>query len=209
MSAHRVYSVLCVLLTGCTAAANQSPAPAAPAPGAPASGSPTGSAMMIRRVSGSESFVPRTDDASIRAFRPDVAPLDSGGECSVFRTGGSGATMVTAGFPARLNPHTSVTIMFDSAGHLIRYSESWGARRVSYPGTFTNAQRDSVMRAAADAVRSTSISIDYGMDQAVVSNHGGGRPTEAILGPVRMIETLQVLGPQPVRLARVRKLCGV
>src|SRR5438045_4157251 len=39
-----------------------------------------------------ESFSPRTGDAAIHAFIPEIAPVDSGGECNVIRTGGSGAT---------------------------------------------------------------------------------------------------------------------
>lgn len=73
----------------------------------------------------------------------------------------------------------------------------------------TEAQRDSVLRASAAAVRSTTISFDWVIDQAVVMNRGGGRPTNAILGPVRAIERLDKLGPPVARLERVRTLCGV
>jgi hypothetical protein len=62
---------------------------------------------------------------------------------------------------------------------------------------------------AINARRSTSISFDYAIDQAIVSNTGGGQPTNAIIGAIRDIEKLDKLGPPTVRLARARKFCGV
>jgi hypothetical protein len=73
----------------------------------------------------------------------------------------------------------------------------------------TDAQRDSTLRQALNAVRSTNVSLDYAIDQAVVSNRGGGRPTDAIIGNVRQIENLEKLGPLTKRIERIRKLCGV
>jgi hypothetical protein len=156
-----------------------------------------------------ESFSPRSGEAAILAFVPDVAPLDSGGECSVIRTGGSGATIVSASFPKRIGAHTSATITFDSAGHLIRFSERRGVSPIGATAGMTDAQRDSALHAAFSARRSTTISFDYAIDQAVVSNSGGGRPSDGIIGTIRSIEKLEKLGPPTARLARVRKLCGV
>lgn len=156
-----------------------------------------------------DSFSPRTGDAAIHAFVPDVVPVDSGGECTVSRTGGSGATIVSAGFPTRAASHTQATLMFDSAGHLIRYSERRGGAKMPSTVGMTTVQRDSALRAATMAVRSTTVTLDYAIDQAVVANRGGGRPTDAILGTVRAIESLEKLGPLTARIERVRKLCGV
>jgi len=47
------------------------------------------------------------------------------------------------------------------------------------------------------------------IDLPLVLNQGGGRPTNAILGPVRAIEKLDKLGPPVARLERVRTLCSV
>jgi hypothetical protein len=165
--------------------------------------------VLIRTRTVSESFTPRTDAAALRAFVPDVAPVDSGGECSVTRTGGSGATVVSAAFPTRAASHTTSTITFDSAGHLVRFSERRGAMRLPSTAGMTDAQRDSVMRWAIGARRSSTISFDYVIDQAIATNTGGGQPTSAILGPIREVEKLEALGPPTRRLALVRKLCGV
>jgi len=161
------------------------------------------------RVSIGESFTPRNDTESIRTFKADVAPVDEGGECSVTRTSGSGATMVSVGFPQRKNAQTTMTIMFDSAGHLIRFAERRGATTLPPMTGLTDAQRDSTLRASHAARRSTSISLDYAIDQAVVTNMGGGQPTQAIISNVRTIEKLESLGRPRERLDRVRKLCGV
>lgn len=182
----------------------------APAPEPAAAPASSASQPMIRtRVAIGESFSPKSGEAALLAFVPDVAPLDSGGECSVMRTGGSGATIVTASFPKRIGAHTSATITFDSAGHLIRFSERRGVSPIGSTAAMTDAQRDSAIRASGIARRSTTISFDYAIDQAVVSNSGGGRPSDAIIGTVRSVEKLEKLGPPTERLARVRKLCGV
>jgi hypothetical protein len=73
----------------------------------------------------------------------------------------------------------------------------------------TDVQRDGTIRAAEAGQRSTSISLDYAIDQALVSNRGAGRPTHAVLGTVRSIENLEQLGRPKARLERVRRLCGV
>jgi hypothetical protein len=156
-----------------------------------------------------ESFSPETGDAAIRAFVPDVAATDSGGECTLNRTGGSGATIVNAYFPARAGAKSQVTITFDSARHLVRYSERHGIPHLGSMTGLSDAQRDSVMRAADAAVRSTSVSFDYAIDQAVASNRGGGKPTHAVLGTVRAMEKLESLDVPAARQERVRKLCGV
>jgi hypothetical protein len=160
------------------------------------------------RVVMSESFSPRTGEAAVITFIPEVAPVDSGGECSVTRTGGSGATIVSASFPRRTAAHTQASIMFDSSGRLIRFSERRGAMLPPTVG-MTPEQRDSTIRATNAAKRSTVISIDYAIDQAIISNRGGGRPTDAILSNVRAVEKIEKFGPIVARVERVRRLCGV
>jgi hypothetical protein len=102
-----------------------------------------------------------------------------------------------------------VSVTFDSAGRLVRYSERRGVVRFAPTPGMTPPQIDSLVRATEAKVRSTSISMDYAIDQAVVSNRGGGKPTEAVLGSVRAIERLDKLGPPVARMERMRKLCGV
>jgi len=157
----------------------------------------------------SEAFTPQRGEAAIQAFVPEIAPFDSGGECFTGRIPGSGVTTVSASFPTRKAPQTTISLTFDSAGHLARYSELRGVPHFPPPTGLTSAQLDSAMRAGTDAVRSTSLSFDYAIDQAIVMNRGGGKPTNAILGTIRSIEGLKKLGPPVARIERARKLCGV
>lgn len=163
---------------------------------------------VLIRVS-ADRFIPRTDAASIRAFVPDVPPVDSGGECMVRRTGGSGATLVTAYYPRRVGAQTQATLTFDSVGHLVRFSERRGVPKPIAGRGLSPAQLDSALRASNQSIRSTNISLDYAIDQAIVINSGAGKPTDAILSTVRTIERLDKLGPPIARIERARRLCGV
>jgi hypothetical protein len=165
--------------------------------------------MVRTRISIGETFYPARGDSALRAFVPDVQPVEAGGECRLIRTGGSGATITTAYFPSVDSARTVVSLTFDSAGHLVRFSDRRGQVRYSATPSMSEAQRDSVRRAAEAATRSTSISFDYAVDQAVATNRGGGLPTQAVISTVRSMESLEKLGPPTRRLQRARRLCGV
>jgi hypothetical protein len=105
--------------------------------------------VMVRtRVSVGDSFSPQTGAAAIRAFVPEVAPVDSGGECMLLRTGGSGATIVTAFFPKRTSVQTQVNITFDSSGRLVRYA--FGDGRLTMIAVMTRTIAAIESSAAAD-----------------------------------------------------------
>ena len=173
------------------------------APGVPGTGAV--------RVSYSDAFSPERSSAAVRAFIPDVPAADSGGECATFKVGGLSTAMITtAYFPNRAASKMNVSLTFDSAGHLVRYSEARGftGLRAIPPGT-SEAQRDSMLRAAIAATRTMTLSFDYAIDQAVVRNRGGGKPDNAVIATPREFESMPRLGPVTERLVRVRKLCGV
>jgi len=186
--------------------------PAAPRAGDPASAAAGGTNPRIIRtgVLVGESFHPDRSDEAIRAFVADVKSDETGGECSLTRTGGSGATIASASYPTRRDSRMQVSITFDSSGRLVRFSERRGPTPFSAipPGT-PASQLDSLIKAADAKTRTTTISLDYAIDQAVASNRGGGKPTTAVLGTVRAIEKLETLGPPVAHLERARKLCGV
>jgi hypothetical protein len=202
-----VRAVIAVLaLAACQSSA---PPPASgPTPTAAAAGAPPTASRQDRIVAVGP-FRPKRGDAALAAFVPDVAANESGGECNVQRTAGSGATIVSAAFPNRAAAAMTVTITFDSAGRLVRYSEVRGAPRVHTPPGMSGAQIDSALTAAMNAVRTTSITLDYPIDQAVLMNRGNRRPVDAVMGTVRAAENVERLGPVRKRLDRVRGLCGV
>jgi hypothetical protein len=155
------------------------------------------------------SFSPKRGAAALQAFVPDVAADITTGECNLTRTSGSGATVVIAYFPARSRPQTQMSLSFDSAGHLVRFGERRGIPKIPSTTGMSLAQRDSTIRVNNDAIRSTDISLDYAVDQAMVMNRGGNRPWMAVMGTVREVESLEQLGPPRSHVERARRLCGV
>lgn len=194
---------LLVTTASCYRSAPSSPAPQASAAVASTASAPT---TLIRVT---DSFSPQRGEAALRAFVPEVSADESGGECTVNRTTGSGATMVTAFYPARTTSTFQITVIFDSVGHIVRYSERRGIPHAKPPTGATRAQLDSTIRAADASMRSTTISLDYPIDQAIVMNRGGGKPTDAVMATIRDVERVETLGPVTVRIDRMRKLCGV
>lgn len=160
-------------------------------------------------VSTGESFTARNGAVAFHDFKPELAPVDSSGECIVGHTGGSGATIVQIYFPSRAAVRTQMTITFDSSGRLVRVSDRWGVRPIPLTVGMTPEQRDSTLRVASTGMRSTAITLDYSVDQGFAMNRGGGRPTDAIAAPARDIERLPQLGPPVARIERARHLCGV
>ncbi len=200
---------LIVIAVAIVACSSGQPATSIPVPQpAPGQRGPNDVLIQTRRVDVTGSFSPRSDQASIDAYVPDIAPFDSGGECNVLRTGGNGATIVSAQYPDRLHARTSVTMTFDSAGHMVRFNERHSDRaNEAYRGCAE--QLDSALQAHTRVTRSSTVQLDFVLDQGLALSSGAGKPTIAISAPVRVIERLARLGPPTERMARSRKLCGV
>ena len=186
--------------------------PSAPTP-APESARPSESTRQPTRVP----FIrpapaPQQGEEALRAFVPDVALDETGGECSVSRAPRSDVTIVTvvtAYYPTRARPFMSIAVVFDSAGHVARYNERRGIARATVPRGKTTAQIDSAVQEAQSRTRTTYISMNYAIDQAVVTNTGGGKPDISVMSNIRAVERLEKLGPPTATLERIRKLCGV
>lgn len=199
------WSAVVATLALCIVACHSAP----PATSAPASATTAAARPMERVVVEPMTVRPATGDSALRAFRPDVPPVDSGGQCRLTRSAGSGATTVLAFFPSADSSRATMMVTFDSAGHLVRFSDIRGARPYRTPPGTTEAQHDSIRRAADAAQRRTSISLDFASDMGVAMNMGGGRPNQGVTGTVRAIERLEQLGPPMRRIERLRRLCGV
>ena len=100
-------------------------------------------------------------------------------------------------------------VQAEESGRRVRYSERRGIAHTGPTTGLTMLQVDSARRAAEAVVRSTTISFDYAIDQAMILNRGGGKPTVAVLATVRAAEEQKNLGKPRARLERMRKLCGV
>ncbi len=153
---------------------------------------------------------PARGPTALASWKPDVPPVDSGGECNLTRTSGSGATTVSALFPSMKDARTGIHLSFDSAGRLIRFSERRGGlHNFTMPPGTTAQQRDSILRVNIDSKRSTNITLDFAMDNGMAMNRGGGIPPTAVRGNVREMESLEQFGPPKARIARARRLCGI
>ena len=206
-------AALLVAAAACGSTQTAQSATATPVPEAPRSAPaarPDSSRDLFVPVTGvGVSFSPKRGAAALQAFVPDVAADTTTGECSLTRTSGSGATIVIAYFPARARPQTQMSLSFDSAGHLVRFGERRGIPKIPSIAGMSLAQRDSTIRVNDEAIRSTNISLDYAVDQAMVMNRGGNRPWMAVMGTVREVESLDRLGPPKSHVERARRLCGV
>ena len=204
----RALVVSLIAIAAVTACSKSTVAPstaAAPAPARRTASTPTSVDLMVRV---GDSFSPQRGAQALKAFVAEVQPEESGGECTLLRTSGNGALTVTASYPSRTDAKSTVTVMFDSAGHVARYLEMRGVVRFKGAGLKLE-QLDSARRAAEAAIRTTSFTFDYPIDQAIAMNRGGGRPTVAVIGSVREMENLEQLKSPAARMERMRKLCGV
>ena len=162
--------------------------------------------MLVRE----ESFSPLRGDSALRAFVAEVPTYEQGGECQLLRTSGSGATTVLAAFPSRAASKMTVTMTFDSVGHLVTYAETRGVPPpIKLPPGTPRERLDSAFAVGRAAVRSTIVNLNYPLDRALIMNRGGGKPTIAVMGTVVQVEHLGSLADPAARMERVRKLCGV
>jgi len=199
---------IAAVVAACSSNPKTAPATApAPAPSQVARSRPDSSRDLFVRVG--DSFSPLRGDAALKSFVPEVAADIAAGECNLIRTGGSGATIVSAYFPTRAHPLTQMSLAFDSAGHLVNFSERRGIPKLPPMTNMTPAQRDSAIRAVEANLRSTTVTLNYALDQGVIMNRGGSKPTVAALGTVRSVESLEQLGPPKAHVERARRLCGV
>lgn len=162
----------------------------------------------MRVIQSGPSLMARSDSA-LRAFVPDVLPVERGGECRLSRSTGSGATTTVAYFPSQDSAHTVVTLKFDSVGHLVRFQERRGAATYRTPPNLTPAQRDSARLVWMREQKSTTVTLDFAVDEAFATNSGGNSQVGGITGTVRAVERLERLGPPTKRIQAARQLCGV
>jgi hypothetical protein len=154
---------------------------------------------------------PTVGDSAVRLFVPDVAFTDVDGECRRVPRPSTRTATYSARFPGgQRTSQSTVTIIVDSSGHLVRYAEMRGSMRIlgSVPGA-PAPQRDSLVRAAQAEIRHTFITLDYPTDEVTLRNTGGGRPAQSVLGTIPAAESLKSIGSIASRVKLVKRLCGL
>lgn len=146
--------------------------------------------------------------ADVVSWRPEIAPVDSGGECSAAPLPGMGVRALLVQFPARATARASLIVTLDSTNTPIRFTDSRGVLRT--PGfalAKTEAERDSVLREARRLVRRTTISYDFATGTAMAINLDGGRPDQAVSGAITLFDTLPAMGAPRRRMQRALAIC--
>jgi hypothetical protein len=158
-----------------------------------------------------ESFQAAYGAAALKAFTPEIAASEVGGECQMWHVPNSrAATNVNAWFPNHVKPMFTVELSFDSTGTLWLFNEVRGPLVVSTPPPgSTLAMRDSAHLAMRVGRRFTTIRFDYSKGEAVLRNYGGGKPDDAVVATIADVESLPKYGPIKDRIVSVRKLCGL
>ncbi len=146
--------------------------------------------------------------ADVVSWRPEIAPVDSGGECSAAPLPGMGVRALLVQFPARATAQASLIVTLDSTNTPIRFTDSRGVLRTpGFAQAKTDAERDSVLREARRLVRRTTISYDFATGTAMAINLDGGRPDQAVSGAITLFDTLPAMGAPRRRMQRALAIC--
>jgi hypothetical protein len=141
-------------------------------------------------------------------FQPDLGAVDGPFECETREVMGPNSIAISSSFPIRAQTKATVVVFVDSTGKIIRYAERRGPpiRPGVPPGQEAHATAAQVAAAAA-AVRSTTITLDYGRGRAMVANRGAERPDQMASGGIDVVGSNEKFGKPLDRAARVLAQC--
>lgn len=142
----------------------------------------------------------RSGSDALREFNARVEPQFEGGECVMVRNEPTpGVRTLVVHFPAREQPHTSVTITLDPAGKLVRYRETRGVPKPNEDWAAMQEQMRTMPR--------TMVSLDYVTGEAMAHNVGGGEEAKGIRGNVQEFEGAGVVRDVQARASWIEALC--
>jgi hypothetical protein len=101
----------------------------------------------------------------------------------------------------------SVAIV-DTSGRLVRFSDRRGRVRISGIPGGSRAQFDSAFAEARRTTRSSTVSLDYALGQALLMNDGGGKADEALMVPLRAMANDERFGAPDARAHAVLARCA-
>jgi len=142
-------------------------------------------------------------------FVPDLLAIDGQFECGTREAMGANLTSVSASFPSAADTRETVVVMFDSTRRIVRVAERRGPPlRPAVPLGQEARATPSQIAAAARAVRSTTITLDYSQGRAILANRGGGFPDQMAMGSADVAGSLDQLGRPLDRAGRVLEQCA-
>jgi hypothetical protein len=163
---------------------------------------------------------PTAGSTGLAEFQPDLPAVDGPFECTGREPIGESAigrqllgpdaVSFSAVFPSRAEVRATIVVDVDSTGKLIRYAERRGPPiRPSVPADLESSATPAQVAAAAAAVRSTVITLDFRRAQGSIANRGGGRPDQIARGPIEVIGSMEKFGKPLDRAARILAQCRV
>lgn len=158
---------------------------------------------------GRPSSRPNATPAALARFRPAQPAPDTSGVCEprVMRIGSG--RQITMWIPDRATARATIAAIFDSTGRLVRSSERRGVIAVRTPGGAKSMEEvRRAFDAAEAAVRTTMLSFDYVIDQALLTNRGGGQADETVMARASEAGALESLGRPRARLDAMIARCG-
>lgn len=138
---------------------------------------------------------------ALAEFDPVRPAVEEGGECREWERPGVVGMSFTAHFPNRASPEAMVTLAFDDAGEIARYTEIRGVPKPSRSVAEMEAQVAEMDR--------VFINLDYATGEASVRNMQPGGTGRGVFATVEEFERSATLGDLEARLRRTRELCGV
>jgi hypothetical protein len=137
---------------------------------------------------------------ALTRFEPAREAKLEEGECTPSELPDAAGQRLTVNFPNRREPDTSITIVVDPRGALLRYSESRGV-----PTPSKNIEE---MQAQMQQMTRTHIQLDYVTGEAMAGNTFPGQPGRGVRGSVAEFENSAALGDLRKRVDLVRRICS-
>lgn len=157
-----------------------------------------------------EAFIGPTKTVGIAAadFQPALPAVDGPFECAKPERIAPNLVIYIGHFPTNQDYRAAVVVTTDAYGLMSRSGERRGPpiRPITRPD-MTSEEKGTALVAATNAVRSTTISLDWLTNRGGVRNHGGGIPDTSATDSVATIERLEQLGRPGDRARRVFAEC--
>ncbi|TVP42445.1 MAG: hypothetical protein EA350_15755 [Gemmatimonadales bacterium] len=138
--------------------------------------------------------------SALPGFQVAREPNLEGGECIPGDLPDAAGQRLTVHFPNRREPDTLIVLLSDSAGQLLRYTETRGVPAPAGTMAEMEAQMARIVR--------TQIRLDYVTGEAMVVNSGAGQQPRGIRGAVTEFENSATLGDLRERADLVRRVCA-
>jgi hypothetical protein len=147
-------------------------------------------------------------EAAWKAFRPLVAPVDSGGVCRSLDGAPDPLPRYIVAFPTSAAALMEVYLWVNSDGTLQKSQElRFSSPNTPWSGALAPAVRDSISRAREQQQNRTVIFLDFVSGISSVSNRAQGSPGGGVQGATAAVDSMSLLMQPGDRARRALRLC--